>query len=196
MPLQQYYANLEGTRIFETRAEYLDYLRTRHRHRVAQGKLGARREIARQRLSAVKDCANIEQLTDFLNEHRRDISLLTRDYREEEIVEIGFARMAYREESRWHPAGWHGALWYTTRHIGHRRGREIRDLGWGNCYDLHVPHYDPSYSDVLKSIGIKTGSGSGISTGAGKDGLGHMKYEVSLAEVDFDHMRVMARIAA
>ncbi len=196
MPLQQYYANLDGTRIFDTRAEYLDYLRVRRRYRVAQSKLEARREVARQRLYAVRECVNIEQITDFLNDHRRDISLLSRDYHVEEIVEIGFLRMAHCEETRWRAAGWHGKIWYYTRHIEHRRGREMLNIHWDNPYDIRSTRFGDSYSDVLKRVGIVTGSGGGISTGAGKGGLGHMSLEVHLADDDFDHMRVMTRLVA
>jgi hypothetical protein len=220
MPRQEIYTTLDGTRSFEGRVAYLDYMRERYKERVKMAKLGRRRALARERLQGVHQCMTVEEIEEFLNRHLGDISILSDSFESEKLTKIKIEMedgdrecvIQYTNHPRnrsyknWESfcdlpqeraRVWTGMIYWETM-PGTKTAQQVQQKAWNRHADYDIPRLFSSkgISDVLKSIGIHTGSGGGTTTGAGKNGRGSMRLDVRMWRTDFPMMHVMERLAA
>lgn len=126
---------LSGTE-FGSKSEYLDFMRTRYRKRVAQDKMKRFHNRLINELLQVRDIISFDEMNDFLRDNLWKFSKLTNlDFKHIEV------KMNQDRDDRW---SGNILVGYYPRHMA----------GTVRSYD----HYD----NILKKMGIRTGGGGGF----------------------------------
>lgn len=199
--LQVYQAINDPTRYFNGRAEYLDYLRVRRTERLAWGRLCAGRAKALERLHEVRLLSSWSEVEEFINDHTRDIDLIADSEYQLCDFKISINGEGYRKGwSREHPIGVtehdHDVAYpvfmgyYEFRYrklVPKRKRKNKKGSAYRDLYDLPYRSYHSSHTDALSAIGLHSRGGGGS---------GRYRYEMFAFQQDFDHLRVMQRLAA
>ncbi len=206
--LEVYQAINNPDRVFYGRTEYLEYLRVRRRERLSWARLCRAREAALQRLHGIRECQDWQEVEAFLNDHTRDIDILAdrddcpiTDIRlkidKESMERVCWRRVPFAEqnddEDADEPSGerpaWKGSLQYSyARSKKPQKKRMSESHALRSAYDLPYRRSRISgHNDVFDAIGIHTLGGGGANP---------YRYSMMIFQSDFDHLRVMERLAA
>jgi hypothetical protein len=209
--IEMYQAINNPERVFYGRAEYLEYLRGRQRERHSWARMCEGRAKALDRLHGVRLLNSWVEVEEFINDHSRDIDLvcgatdcLFSDFKinvtGSAMTPLDFRQhpvgmdIEYGDEPRGHQMAFVGRFEHRYRRASAPTARDkakkkTRD-SWRRREALDLPHRWlrlSSHTDVLTEIGIISGGGGGG---------GVYRYSMVAFHQDWDHLRVMERLAA